>query len=92
MLLFLNPFSSLRYGHIMIMSDQDHDGSHIKGLLINLIHNFWPELIRQPGFLSEFITPIVKGSPLSSHFDLSSSDFHSDQGQRHEVFLLSARV
>ena len=28
----------LRYGHLMIMSDQDHDGSHIKGLLINFLH------------------------------------------------------
>ncbi|WJX73022.1 DNA topoisomerase 2 [Trifolium repens] len=31
---------SLRYGHLMIMPDQDHDGSHIKGLLINFIHSF----------------------------------------------------
>lgn len=22
---------SLRYGHVMIMADQDHDGTHIKG-------------------------------------------------------------
>ena len=31
---------TLRYGHLMIMADQDHDGSHIKGLIINFIHNF----------------------------------------------------
>ena len=29
----------------MLMADQDHDGSHIKGLVINLLHHFWPELL-----------------------------------------------
>jgi DNA topoisomerase-2 len=29
---------SLRYGHLMIMADQDTDGSHIKGLVINVFH------------------------------------------------------
>lgn len=53
---------TLRYGSIMIMTDQDHDGSHIKGLLINFIHFMWPELLRQPGFLKEFVTPIIKTS------------------------------
>ncbi|KAK5575424.1 hypothetical protein RB653_006557 [Dictyostelium firmibasis] len=52
--------SDLRYGHLMIMADQDHDGSHIKGLIINMVHHFWPTLLRMPGFLVEFITPIVK--------------------------------
>lgn len=51
---------SLRYGHLMIMTDQDHDGSHIKGLIINLLDHFWPSLMKIPGFLLEFITPIVK--------------------------------
>ena len=51
---------SLRYGTIMIMTDQDHDGSHIKGLLINFIHHFWPTLLQVNGFLKEFITPIIK--------------------------------
>jgi len=37
--------SNLRYGRVMIMTDQDHDGSHIKGLLINFIHHFWPSLL-----------------------------------------------
>ncbi|KAJ8565607.1 hypothetical protein K7X08_008183 [Anisodus acutangulus] len=53
---------SLRYGHLMIMTDQDHDGSHIKGLLINFIHTFWPSLLKVPSFLVEFITPIVKAT------------------------------
>lgn len=51
---------SLRYGHLMIMTDQDQDGSHIKGLLINFIHFFWPSLLECTHFLQQFITPIVK--------------------------------
>ncbi|CCW68607.1 unnamed protein product [Phytomonas sp. Hart1] len=52
--------NTLRYGHLMIMSDQDHDGSHIKGLIINMIHYYWPNLLRVPSFMQQFITPIVK--------------------------------
>jgi DNA topoisomerase-2 len=35
--------SELRYGRVMIMADQDHDGSHIKGLLMNLFHAEWTD-------------------------------------------------
>lgn len=44
------------------MTDQDHDGSHIKGLLINFIHHFWPDLLKANNFLFEFVTPIIKAS------------------------------
>lgn len=55
-----NNVRTLRYGSVMVMADQDHDGSHIKGLVINFFHAFWPELLRVHGFLKEFVTPIVK--------------------------------
>ena len=53
--------SELRYGRVMIMADQDHDGSHIKGLLMNLFHAEWPGLMRE-GFLCTLLTPILKAS------------------------------
>jgi len=55
-----NDTSTLRYGHLMIMADQDHDGSHIKGLLINFLQVQFPSLLKLPDFFREFITPIVK--------------------------------
>ena len=57
-----DDLKSLRYGAVMIMSDQDTDGSHIKGLVINFIHFFWPSLFKINGFLKQFITPLLKVS------------------------------
>jgi DNA topoisomerase-2 len=51
---------SLRYGKIMFMTDQDLDGSHIKGLCINLFHSEWASLVKLPGFLSFMNTPILR--------------------------------
>ncbi|CAB9530088.1 DNA topoisomerase 2 top-2 [Seminavis robusta] len=64
--------AELRYGHVMLMTDQDTDGSHIKGLVINFFRYFWPKLLKPPvdrptdasdkTFLSSFITPLLKAT------------------------------
>ena len=50
----------LRYGKVMVMTDQDLDGSHIKGLCINLFHSEWSSLVHIPGFISFMNTPILR--------------------------------
>ena len=50
----------LRYGKVRIVTDQDKDGSHIKGLIANAFDVLWPSLLTLPGFLSYMNTPILK--------------------------------
>ena len=54
-----NSLRELRYGRLMIMTDADLDGSHIKGLVLNMIHVYWPKLI-ELGFLVSMVTPVIK--------------------------------
>jgi DNA topoisomerase II len=62
----------LRYGKILFFTDSDPHGISIKGLLINMFHKLWPELL-ELGFCYEFITPIVKatkGKNVIEYYDL----------------------
>jgi DNA topoisomerase-2 len=52
--------SNLRYGKVLFMTDQDLDGSHIKGLGINLFQSEWSTLAEIPGFIGFMNTPILK--------------------------------
>ena len=50
----------LRYGKVLFMTDQDLDGSHIKGLGINMFDSEWRSLLAIPGFIGYMNTPILK--------------------------------
>ena len=52
--------NELRYGSVMIMTDADEDGSHIKGLIINFFDYFFPSLLEIEGFIKILVTPLVK--------------------------------
>ena len=73
----LDERHELRYGHVMLMTDQDADGSHIKGLIMNMFRHFWPALLKPPlnsgakrkdkqsdvqPFMSMFVTPLLKAT------------------------------
>ncbi|KPJ15409.1 DNA topoisomerase 2 [Papilio machaon] len=84
----LDDLKTLRYGKVMIMADQDQDGSHIKGLIINFIHHNWPELLKLP-FLEEFITPIVKATKKDkeiSFYSLPEFEEWKRETENHHTF------
>ena len=51
---------TLRYASVLFMTDQDLDGSHIKGLGLNLFQDQWNSLSTLSNFLGFMNTPILK--------------------------------
>ena len=53
--------SELRYGKVVIFSDADSDGSHIKGLILNIFKVYWKELL-ELNYIEEFVSPTIIAS------------------------------
>jgi DNA topoisomerase-2 len=51
-------FNKLHYGKVMVFTDADTDGDHIKGLCMNIFHTYWPSLLKR-NYLCSFLTPTV---------------------------------
>lgn len=61
----------LRYSKLVISTDQDLDGFHLCGLLINMFSELWPSLIKR-GFLVKLQTPIVRVTQGKSELEFFS--------------------
>lgn len=53
-------YKTLNYGTLLILTDADKDGIHIKGLILNFLHELFPTLFKREGFIVSIETPIVK--------------------------------
>lgn len=51
-------FRTLRYGKLCFVTDNDVDGFHIRGLLLNLFFKYYPSLISR-GYVFSLSTPVV---------------------------------
>ena len=55
-------YNKLRYGRIFLMTDADVDGDHIKGLIFNIFHEYFPTLLKRTDFFASPLTPILKAT------------------------------
>ena len=78
-------YKNLRYGKILFMTDQDLDGSHIKGLGINLFQSEWPTLANIPGFIGFMNTPILKAKKGSVELDFYNDGEYNEWKEENDI-------
>ncbi|GMS90996.1 hypothetical protein PENTCL1PPCAC_13171, partial [Pristionchus entomophagus] len=71
----------LRYGRVILLTDQDEDGSHIKGLVMNIFRCLWPSLLRSP-FLTALETPLIKAQKGSTTVSFYSRREYEEWAER----------
>ena len=76
---------NLRYGKVLFMTDQDLDGSHIKGLGINLFQSEWPTLAQIPGFIGFMNTPILKAKKGSTELNFYNDGEYNSWKESNDI-------
>ena len=76
---------TLRYGKLVIMVDQDKDGAHIGGLIMNFLKYWNPSILKAPGFLHQFITPVLKATKGKEIVPFFSEIEHEAWKKTHDV-------
>ena len=77
--------TSLRYGQLVIMVDQDKDGAHIEGLIMNFLNFYNPSILGVPGFLCQFITPVLKARKGNKCVSFFSEQAYAKWTQTHAL-------
>jgi len=75
----------LRYSRVVFMTDQDLDGSHIKGLCINLFQNEWLSLTKIPGFIGFMNTPILKAKKGSTELKFYNEGEYDEWKSQNDI-------
>lgn len=74
--------SVLNYTNVWIFTDQDPDGDHICGLILNLFDAQWPSLLQHfPSFIKRFRTPLLRVLPAGPAF-FSRPEFEAWRASR----------
>ena len=74
----------LRYGKIIIMSDADVDGAHIKNLFYTFIWNFCPQLIEE-GYVYAGVPPLYKITEGKDHYIYLKNDEELEEYRKTHV-------
>ena len=75
----------LRYGKVIFMTDQDLDGSHIKGLGINLFQSEWSSLTNIDGFIGFMNTPVLKAKKGSLELEFYNDGEYNEWKENNDI-------